>query len=186
METLVFSNRTSAGNFVIATPGPPASGTWAKGDLVVDSVGRAWVCTVAGTPGTWADVSSGRELGYAEVTSSFAPGNGTLQDVPGLSVTFTPGVRPVRMIFFAQSVFNSIANGGITLQIAKSDNTVLMQQVQGDATASQAQDATVISRKTFTPNVPVTAKVRIGGTFGGNLTMTASVTAPASLQVVEC
>lgn len=37
----------------------PASGTWRVNEEAVDSTGRVWVCTVAGTPGTWAQVGGG-------------------------------------------------------------------------------------------------------------------------------
>lgn len=33
--------------------GAPVSGTWAVGDLAIDSAGAWHLCTVAGTPGTW-------------------------------------------------------------------------------------------------------------------------------------
>ena len=33
--------------------GSPASGTFAVGDYVIDQTGAIWICTVAGTPGTW-------------------------------------------------------------------------------------------------------------------------------------
>jgi len=33
--------------------GSPASGTFAVGDFVIDQTGAIWICTVAGTPGTW-------------------------------------------------------------------------------------------------------------------------------------
>jgi len=33
--------------------GAPSSGTWAVGDLAIDSAGVWHLCTVAGTPGTW-------------------------------------------------------------------------------------------------------------------------------------
>lgn len=33
--------------------GPPATGTWAVGDAVQDAAGAWWLCTAAGTPGTW-------------------------------------------------------------------------------------------------------------------------------------
>lgn len=36
-----------------ATSGAPSSGTWATGDLIIDSGGASWLCTTAGTPGTW-------------------------------------------------------------------------------------------------------------------------------------
>lgn len=35
------------------TSGPPSSGTFALGDFVVDQTGTFWICTAAGTPGTW-------------------------------------------------------------------------------------------------------------------------------------
>jgi hypothetical protein len=37
--------------------GSPASGTWTKGTLIVDSTGALWLCTANGTPGTWKKVS---------------------------------------------------------------------------------------------------------------------------------
>lgn len=36
-----------------STPGSPSSGTWATGDVVLDSVGGVFICTNGGTPGTW-------------------------------------------------------------------------------------------------------------------------------------
>lgn len=40
------------------TSGAPAAGTFAVGDFVVAQNGHIFVCTVAGTPGTWVDVGS--------------------------------------------------------------------------------------------------------------------------------
>jgi hypothetical protein len=48
------------------TSGAPTSGTFAVGDYVVDRTGKFWVCTTAGTPGTWTQVGSG---GTGTVTS---------------------------------------------------------------------------------------------------------------------
>ena len=33
--------------------GAPASGTFVVGDLSVDQTGGLWICTTAGSPGTW-------------------------------------------------------------------------------------------------------------------------------------
>lgn len=33
--------------------GAPTAGTWEVGDFAIDRSGAGWVCTVAGTPGTW-------------------------------------------------------------------------------------------------------------------------------------
>jgi Phage tail fibre repeat len=40
----------------------PTSGTFAKGDFVVDQSGTIWVCTTAGTPGTWTTTISSHLL----------------------------------------------------------------------------------------------------------------------------
>jgi hypothetical protein len=42
-----------------ATAGPPTSEAHKKGELLVDARGRLWICTRAGTPGTW------RQLAFA-------------------------------------------------------------------------------------------------------------------------
>lgn len=38
--------------------GAPASGTFAVGDFAVDQSGTIWICTVAGSPGTWVGLDS--------------------------------------------------------------------------------------------------------------------------------
>lgn len=49
----------SASRYAGATAsGAPSSGTFAKGDFVIDQAGAIWVCTTAGSPGTWANVGS--------------------------------------------------------------------------------------------------------------------------------
>lgn len=46
---------TAASRYVGATAGgAPTTGAHLVGDFVVDQTGKFWVCTVAGTPGTWA------------------------------------------------------------------------------------------------------------------------------------
>ncbi|MEU0081357.1 hypothetical protein ABZY58_25945 [Micromonospora tulbaghiae] len=45
--------------------GPPTTGTWAAGDLVLDSAVTLWLCTTAGTPGTW---TSNGPSAYVDIT----------------------------------------------------------------------------------------------------------------------
>jgi hypothetical protein len=46
---------TAASRYVGATSsGAPVSGAFAAGDFIIDRTGLKWVCTAAGTPGTWA------------------------------------------------------------------------------------------------------------------------------------
>jgi hypothetical protein len=58
--------------------GPPGSGTWAVGEMVVDSAGVPWLCTTAGTPGVWVGPNSGTYGSFADVASLAAnAGHGT-------------------------------------------------------------------------------------------------------------
>lgn len=52
--------------------GPPTSGTFSLGDWVVDQTGNAWVCTSAGTPGTWAPVGGAQSLMAVPITTASA------------------------------------------------------------------------------------------------------------------
>lgn len=49
------------------TSGAPASGTFLKGDFVIDQTAKVWVCTTAGSPGTWTQAggSGGSPTGSA-------------------------------------------------------------------------------------------------------------------------
>ena len=50
---------TAAGLFAGGTTGgPPVSGTFALGAMVADQTGALWICTAAGSPGTWAQVGA--------------------------------------------------------------------------------------------------------------------------------
>ena len=42
-----------------STGGPPTTGTFQLGDYVVDSTGAIWICTTAGSPGTWTQAGGG-------------------------------------------------------------------------------------------------------------------------------
>lgn len=59
----------------------PTTGTWERGDVVWNSTSSisggllSWVCTVAGTPGTWVD---NRSPGTSTFAALGAPANGTL------------------------------------------------------------------------------------------------------------
>ncbi len=59
-EPLALTGATATTRYVGATAtGAPASGTFAVGDYVIAQDGGIYVCTVAGSPGTWVAVSGG-------------------------------------------------------------------------------------------------------------------------------
>jgi hypothetical protein len=79
------------------TGGPPTSGTWALGDLMVDPVLIClWVCTTAGTPGTWYRIGSGNTSG------------GMIVDFNGQAFTTRTGRTG-----FDIKVFDFVAGAGI-------------------------------------------------------------------------
>ena len=63
-------NATSATRYVGGTVnGAPTSGTFSVGDFIIDQTGTIWVCTTAGTPGTWTTtISSHLSLRSASAT----------------------------------------------------------------------------------------------------------------------
>jgi len=75
---------TTASRYVGGTAsGAPTSGTFAVGDFVVAVNGQIWICTVAGTPGTWIsspDINIFRPGDYA---------NGNTYDPTGVSDSTT-------------------------------------------------------------------------------------------------
>ena len=51
---------TAASRYVGATTsGAPVSGTFAVGDFIIDQTGSIYICTTAGTPGTWTQAGGG-------------------------------------------------------------------------------------------------------------------------------
>jgi hypothetical protein len=91
---------TASSRYVGATAsGAPTTGSFAVGDYVIDQTGKLWICTAAGTPGTWTQVSGGGGgAGVNAVTISSQSGNytfalsdgGTEVDYAGSSAgTFT-------------------------------------------------------------------------------------------------
>lgn len=58
------------------TSGAPATGTFAVGDYIVDQTGLIWICTAAGTPGTWANAGASAGVSsFNSRTGAVAPGN---------------------------------------------------------------------------------------------------------------
>ena len=66
--------RTSLGTSLAggspSTAGAPTSGTYARGDTWLDSNNVLWVCTVAGSPGTWMATNRGEELVYDQIAAN--------------------------------------------------------------------------------------------------------------------
>ena len=67
-------NATTATRYVGGTAnGAPTSGTFSVGDFIIDQTGKIWVCTTAGTPGTWQPVGGGSVGTVGSVTAVGTP-----------------------------------------------------------------------------------------------------------------
>lgn len=182
----------SGARFVGATAsGAPTSGTFSIGDWIVDRGGNMWVCTVAGSPGTWVSVGSGRELGYAEITSSFTkPTAGAgAEDVTGLTISPTIGSRPAYLHFWCDFVSTDTNPATCTLQITDSSNNVQVNRSLPEASPSTAVGGAFpfeLWRRINPAAGTYTYKVRINTTTGGSKpTIFAAATAAAFLRAVE-
>lgn len=72
------------------TGGPPATGTFATGDVVTDETyGMHWVCTSGGSPGTWIGSGTGQLMTRAYFTGSFNLSN-SAQVIVFNNTTFDP------------------------------------------------------------------------------------------------
>lgn len=187
------SGSASGGRFVGATTsGAPVSGTYLVGDYIVDrGSGNIWVCTVAGSPGTWIPAGSGRELGYAEITANFTKavaGSGQ-EDVTGLSINVTVGARPVYLHFWCAQISADTNPTVAIVLITDSGNTTKASSnvtVANPTTLAAGQLPVQVWRRV--PDAPgsYTYKVRLNTNTGGaKPTIVAAATSPAFLRAVE-
>jgi len=66
------------------TSGPPVSGTFAVGDMIIDQTATIWFCTSAGTPGTWINVTA-NSLVVRSATATAGAGEFTIFGTTGTS-----------------------------------------------------------------------------------------------------
>lgn len=92
-KPLGLTGATATTRFVGATAtGAPASGTFAVGDFVVDQTGKMWVCTGAGTPGTWIQVGSAGVTTYRKTTAKTVNTTTAATDLLNGEITIGAGV----------------------------------------------------------------------------------------------
>lgn len=82
--------------------GAPTSGTFALGDLVLDTgYDCLWVCTSAGTPGSWKRIGGQTWLGVALIPTGFTYPSGPLD--PATGNPLFPAPPAITQTFFARS-----------------------------------------------------------------------------------
>jgi hypothetical protein len=111
------SGSTAASRWAGATTtGAPTTGTYAVGDWIVTQDGRMWICTSAGTPGTWQQPSPPLSFGgagnIAALAASAAAGSsGLVADASHVHPWTGLGVLTVAGAWSALQTFNN----GVTI-----------------------------------------------------------------------
>ena len=111
---------TAASRYVGATTsGAPVSGTFAVGDFVIDQTGKVWVCTVAGTPGTWVQIggASGALTLISSQVLAAAASSVTFSSIPGT-------YNHLKLVILARST------------AAANNDAAMLMQFNGDTTSN--------------------------------------------------
>jgi hypothetical protein len=171
----------TAARFIGLVPagGPTSPYVGAVGDHGLDSNGHRWVCTVAGTPGTWVSAQAWGILsgGYAQTTSN--SGTFTSSTSLGLSVTVSVGAgRRIRIS--AQAIMSCSTVDEVQLAIMEGGTTLLLaNESVGLAGANSTVTAAVILQPSTGSHTYSLNGNRGGST--GTIQMLAAATFPAWL-----
>ena len=110
------------------TSGAPTSGTFAVGDMMWDITATLWICTIAGTPGTWNPVSS-IDLTRRSATATAILGEVTVFNGSTASQTITLPANPVSGTSYA-----IVNNASVTVNILGGTNSLSIENVTYTAT----------------------------------------------------
>lgn len=124
---------TAATRYVGATAsGAPGSGTFAVGDFAIDQSGAVYICTVAGSPGTWSAIGASSTPSTGWIDDSAATwtrtGNQTFTVAGDRTAVFSKGTRlrwTQTTVKYGTVVLSSHAAGTTTVTIALSTDYVL-------------------------------------------------------------
>ncbi len=115
LEVSGLTGATAASRYVGATTGgAPVSGTFAVGDFVIDQSGTVWICTTAGTPGTW--VKPGGAPGTtlsAYLGADLGSGASTATNVVSLSLVAGTWLVRGNVAYASTSVANVVGYAGV-------------------------------------------------------------------------
>jgi hypothetical protein len=100
-----------------STGGAPTSGTYQKGDVMIDfSLREIWLCTVSGTPGTWQSVNSAFATNASELNGQPASYYAAASSIPTNAMSAVSGGTKVQS---GQVYYSTAAQSGtVTFPVA--------------------------------------------------------------------
>ena len=149
--------------------GAPTTGTFAVGDYVVDQTGKFWVCTTAGTPGTWGSVGGATALTYyaGSLSSNVLPAQNTLTTIFTTSSLATGYYLLNYSVSAGKSTSTSIS-GSINAAAGTASVTFLGQQ------SASFNSQTIGTQVVYQYNLSTIVQVTSAGTLLLQVTMSGS------------
>jgi hypothetical protein len=136
---------TAASRYVGATTsGAPASGTFVVGDYIVDQTGAIWVCTTAGTPGSWTKGSGGGSstlAGDSDVAITAPSNNQTLL----YNTTTSKWTNAAIPVSFYGGILGNGGDGAVTLDGSNSYSNSFSQLTGGNYTLKRDMFVTTLT-----------------------------------------
>jgi hypothetical protein len=153
----------AASRYVGATAaGAPTAGTFAIGDFVVDQGGTVWICTTAGTPGTWVVLKSSdplaKALGYIDwnYNPAISGSNSSLtsQRIDVAALWLPPGQAVVNVVLNVQTAGTSTAPTGFFVGLCTASKMVAQSNNLNASASLTATGAKLFAlNATYTTNL---------------------------------
>lgn len=150
--------------------GAPVSGAHLVGDWVLGTGDTLiWLCTVAGTPGTWIRYSIGDVI-VAEVEadgSSAQSGITTVVDITGMVLTDVVVTVSGFFVLELDYVFHTVANESAVIMITDAANAARSATLSTSATASASSGMRLVERILTPGTYTRKGRAERSGTVGG-------------------
>lgn len=168
--------------------GAPTTGTWARGDQYLDSVGVVWTCVTSGTPGVW-KAPPGTELAYDQITANVAVSLGTPGNLVIAGTTRNYDGQPVIAEFFTPEITNPSA-GGNSVRIGLWDGATQVSEWGAINASANPTLIPMLLRQRFTPSAGSHNYLVRAYVTGSTCTVlagtgTAGAVAPAYLRITR-
>ena len=142
---------TAVSRYVGATAsGAPTSGNFGVGDFVIDQTGAVWVCTAAGSPGTWRP-PPGYEIDYAQITSNASLTTTLSTVITGAAKTYD-GNTIIEIEFFAPFVDTPATINAYVRMFLADGGSAFTEVARATSPAAASNQGMVIGKQRITPS----------------------------------